>query len=544
MTFQRLKIFFLSPRFWLVLAIAVFLAQAAVYPFVLRTHLDEGNYSILGYSAVTGMYPMYKDGGPWFPYMPLSFLVPGAVHALFGKQLCVVRIFSILCGGLTIFFAYKVARRLGGDYAALTTLWLLVSSGATIQYYSLGGPVPFCAFLVMASVFVLTGRMNSPLREIIAVLCAAAALGTRQNMVLSWLIVLLYSALTQKRTGHTILVMALGLLAPLAIILPFSPDIIDKVLVHHQSPSFLATILANDPLIETETRLSWPMRAYVGAVYYLFKYYYVIITATAISCAWAFIKMREETPLLKALHDNREIALIVTLFLGNLLLHVVAPLFSPAPFAMYAYFNYYAPLAAIIGGLGLAAIIAQIKQEYLQGITVGVLAVAMVFSVFPSQLTSNWRTSFTVIPSIDFAAKRLAALTSPQDKIFSITLSPEFLLADRRPYPQLVVFDGFTTFPDSEKVLKFNRYNYALADKWLKEADVVILSDQVCHDLGMLYKGSSGSSGRDVVDLAEKVASRDFALVEEISRTSRGAWRIYRRAGQKSGRLLAVKPTT
>jgi len=382
----------------------------------------------------------------------------------------------------------------------------------------------------MASVFVLTRGMKSPLREIIAVLCAAAALGTRQNMVLSWIIVLLYSALTQKRTGHVILVVAIGLLAPLAIILPFWPDIIDKVLVHHQSPSFLAKMLTNDPLIETETRLSWPIRAYVGAVYYLFKYYYVIITATAISCAWAFMKMWKEATLLKAFHGNREIVLIVALFLGNLLLHVVAPLLSPAPFAMYAYFNYYAPLAAIIGGLGLAAIIGRIKQEYLQEITVAALAVAMVFSLSPWQVASYWRTSITAIQGIDFAAKRLAALTSPRDRIFSITLSPEFLLADRRPYPQLVVFDGFTTFPDPEKTLKFNRYNYALADKWLKEADVVILSDQVCHGLGMLYKGSAGS-GQDVVDLAQRVVSRDFNLVEEIPRTSQGDWRVYRRKG-------------
>jgi len=283
-------------------------------------------------------------------------------------------------------------------------------------------------------------------------------------------------------------------------------------------------------LIETETRLSWPIRAYVGAVYYLFKYYYVIITATAISCAWAFIKMWKEATLLNAFHGNREIVLIVALFLGNLLLHVVAPLLSPAPFAMYAYFNYYAPLAAIIGGLGLAAIIGRIKQEYLQEITVAALAVAMVFSLSPWQVASYWSTSITAIQGIDFASKRLAALTSPQDRIFSITLSPEFLLADRRPYPQLVVFDGFTTFPDPEKTLKFNRYNYAIADRWLKEADVVILSDQVCRDLGILYKGSSGS-GQDVVDLAQKVVTRDFNLVEEIQRTSRGDWRVYRRRG-------------
>ena len=230
----------LSTRFWLVLAVIVFLAQAAVYPFVLKTHLDEGNYSILGYSAVAGIYPMYKDGGPWFPYMPLSFLVPGTVHVLFGKQLYVVRLFSILCGGLAIFFAYQIARRLGGRYAALITLWLLVSSVGTIRYYSLGGPVPFCALLVTASVFVLTSRIKSPLREVIAVLCATAALGTRQNMVLSWLVIVLYSSLAQKRASQLVLVMAVGLLSPLTFVIPFWPDIINKVLIHHQSPSFLA----------------------------------------------------------------------------------------------------------------------------------------------------------------------------------------------------------------------------------------------------------------------------------------------------------------
>ena len=266
----------------------------------------------------------------------------------------------------------------------------------------------------------------------------------------------------------------------------------------------------------------------MGALYYLFRYYYLILTAATVSCVWAFIMMHKEKKLIIALKEHREVALIVALFFGNLLLHVIAPLLSPAPFAMYAYFNYYAPLGAVVGGLGIAGIIARIKREYLQGLTVGVVAAAIFFSLFPWYPSPYWPMSLTALRDIDHAAERLAALTSPGDKIFSITLSPEFLLADRRPYSALVVYDGFSSCPDAEKVLRFNRYNYAMADRWLKEADVIILSDMVCEGLASLYKGTPGS-GKDVVDLAREVVARDFSMIEEIPRTSRGEWRIYRR---------------
>ena len=525
---QRLKSLILTTRFWLVLAAIVFLAQAAVYPFVLKTHLDEGIYSIIGYDAVMGRYPLYKEGGPWFTYMPLSFLVPGIVHGIFGKGLYVIRLFSILCGGLSILFSYLIARKLGGNLAALLTLWLLVASVPTIQYYSLGGPVPFVALCLIASVYLLTTRVASPYREVLAVLCVSLALGARQNMLVSWFFLVTYGCLIQKRPAHLLIVAAASVLFPLIIVIPFWPDIFHGALALPQFAGSLLKLVLPEQIVDEGSRSTWPTRAYIGAVFYLVKYYYFIWASIGISCCWTVLKLASISGLRKAIIGNPIISFIAALFSANFLVHVIGPILVSTPFGMYAYFNYYAPLAAVLGGLGFAAFVNASKGEYTRGVFLGIFGTMAFFSVLPWSSPSYWAMSLNSLRDIDFAAEHLAKLTTPRDKIFALTLTPEFLLTGRRPYPALIVPVGLSICRDTERVQRLNRYNFALAKKWLREADVVILSDAVCQELADLYKGLEGS-GRDVADLAQTVVLQDFDVVEQISRTSRGKWTIYRK---------------
>jgi len=534
MTIQRIKKLFLSPRFWLFMGIAVFLSQALVYPFTQRTHFDEGNYSFLGYNAVQGIYPMYKDGGPWFSYMPLSFLVPGTIHSLFGRDFYVIRLFSVFCAGLAILASYFLARKLGGDLAALITLWLLVASVQTLRHYSLGGPLPFVALFVMASVLILASDVKSPYREVLAIFCITVAVMTRRNMFPSWLVVVIYSAMQQQRVRDFGVVIAASVLLPVAFIWPFWPDIIDEIFFHPHLPSFLARWMIPYPLPDEPAHELWPFRSYVGALYYFISCYFLILAAVGISGVWMLLRWFSGPIPWAELKENKITALVSLLFFGNLVVHVVGPMLAGTPFTVYAYFNYYAPLGAVIGGLGLAAISAQVRSDYARGALIGGLVVAAFFSLFPWPFSANWPLGPSGLAEINNAAERLAKLTKPDDKIFAVTHMHEFLLADRRPFPALAIVEwGLSVATETDKVQKFNRYNYDLAARWLQEADVVIVSDAVSEGLSRHYKGLKGS-GQDVVDLVNKVVAKDFNLVEEVPNSSRGNWKIYRRKSLQS----------
>ena len=230
------------------------------------------------------------------------------------------------------------------------------------------------------------------------------------------------------------------------------------------------------------------------------------------------------------LRNNSIVVLVIVLFAGNMVIHVLGPILIGQPFVMYMYFNYYAPFGAMLGGLGLVHAFSHVQGRSARRLLVGGFAVAVLFSLFPQGSASRWPPDFANpdLRNVNRASQRLAALTTPSDKIFAITCLHEFLVADRLPYPPLLLADAISLNKDIARVTKFGRYNYAMAGSYLKEADVVILSDYAETELAGLYRGHRGA-GQDVVDLAERVVAEDFTLIEKIQRTSKGIWRIYRR---------------
>jgi 4-amino-4-deoxy-L-arabinose transferase-like glycosyltransferase len=527
---ERIEARALSMRFWLCLGVVVLAIQLSVYPFTVPTHVDEGSYSFYGYNAVTGYYPMYKQGGPWFQHPPMAYVIPGITHALLGKGFYAIRIISALLAGVMVLLTYRLARKLGGPHAALINLWLLVGQAESIRYYCLGGPLPFVAMCIVAAVLSYSSDIKSPYREVLAIFFASLAMMTRTNMCYTWGVVVLFAVFTQERWSHRVVSIVVSIVFPGIFIIAFWPELAASLLQHHLLPVWVREWLIPDPLIETGQRYPIPLRAYPGSLYYLFRYYSLILMSVGITFAWMWFN-RDRYPLWsRPWREHRGIILLLVLFAGNLVAHVIGPMLIRQPYVMYAYFNYYAPLAAIIGGLGLAAITSDMRKDFVRGVVVGALALSVLVSLFPQGSNTRWPVSFTQtrLQDVQRASERLAALTTPNDKIFALTCMHEFLIADRHPYPAPLLIDALSLSKDTNRVLKYNRYNYELAESYLTQADVVIVSDYGELELGGLYRGQPGS-GQDVVDLIERVVSRDFSLVEEIPATSMGKWRIYRR---------------
>ena len=68
-----------------------YLLQSWGYAHTQTSVLDEGAYLVKGYLFVLGKYWPYQDYGFWSNHMPLGFLIPGYIQAIFGPGLKHIR---------------------------------------------------------------------------------------------------------------------------------------------------------------------------------------------------------------------------------------------------------------------------------------------------------------------------------------------------------------------------------------------------------------------------------------------------------------------
>jgi hypothetical protein len=119
------------------LAGIVYSIQLWIYAHTQASVLDEGAYLVKGYHFVTGRYVPFQDYGPLTNHMPLSFLIPGYVQALFGPGLRSGRYFAVFLGVLMIIGVWLLIRRIGSRWWAAAALWILALSVQLIKVYSI-----------------------------------------------------------------------------------------------------------------------------------------------------------------------------------------------------------------------------------------------------------------------------------------------------------------------------------------------------------------------------------------------------------------------
>ena len=162
---------------------SVYLIQAWVYAHTQESILDEGAYVYKGYLFVTGQYWPYQDYGVWTNHMPLSFLIPGAVQALFGPGLRTARYFAILLSLLTLAGLWVLSNQLAGGWWAAAAVSVMALSPAAIKIYSIAVAQGLVVcMLVWAAVLVL-GERRSPWQIALGALLAGLIFMTRINMV-------------------------------------------------------------------------------------------------------------------------------------------------------------------------------------------------------------------------------------------------------------------------------------------------------------------------------------------------------------------------
>jgi hypothetical protein len=170
----------LLKRFGLV---ALFLLYLGVGLYCSRAFVpsdDEESYLALGRLAVTGAISLYQDELTG-QRMPLPFYVLGVSQIVFGRDLWVGRLVSLLCGLAVVAFTVSVAARLYGTLGGFLAGLLLTSQGVVVGYYATAGYHAMTALVFMAAVWVLL-KKDLAWRFAIGMAVASLLFWTRTNM--------------------------------------------------------------------------------------------------------------------------------------------------------------------------------------------------------------------------------------------------------------------------------------------------------------------------------------------------------------------------
>ena len=173
----------------------LYVLQSSIYIHQIIPTLDEGGYLYKGYLFVTGVYKPYQNFGPQTNKMPLSFLIPGWVQAVFGPGLRSGRYFAIVLGVLMLLGLWLAARRMSGHWWAAAVVWAVAIDPILVKMYSqalseglVAAMLPWVFFLLLD----IPGKVTRLWRVILGAGLLGIVVATRQNMVVMAPFVLVY----------------------------------------------------------------------------------------------------------------------------------------------------------------------------------------------------------------------------------------------------------------------------------------------------------------------------------------------------------------
>ena len=161
----------------------VYLVQSLYYAHFQDISMDEGTYLMKGLLYVTGVYRPFQTYGPNTNKMPLSFLIPGTVQALFEPGVRTGRYFAVLLSLLMLLGLWLVTRRMAGKTWAAGVVWIMAISPANLFIYSQAITQGTVACMLVWMLVLIVGPGRSRVNLVLGGVLAAAVVLTRQNML-------------------------------------------------------------------------------------------------------------------------------------------------------------------------------------------------------------------------------------------------------------------------------------------------------------------------------------------------------------------------
>lgn len=173
-------------------AVVVYVLQAWGYAHTQNSVLDEGDYLLKGLFFVRGVYRPFQDYGFWTNHMPLSFLIPGWVQAVFGPGLLVGRLYALALALIALAGVWAVARRLAGEWLAAVGLWMMALNPAVIKMYAVATSQVLIAAQLAWTLALTLGKERPRWQVIAGAALAGVLLLTRLNLAPIFPLLVLY----------------------------------------------------------------------------------------------------------------------------------------------------------------------------------------------------------------------------------------------------------------------------------------------------------------------------------------------------------------
>src|SRR5438552_167343 len=504
-------------RLALLLASVLFVTQGLYYARTLVPAHDGVQYLLVGIKALRGEVRIFDDRLPG-NRLPLPFYVLGMTQ-LAGPSLLAARWLNVGLGLLTLILTAALARSLAGDHAGMLAALFLATQGVVVAYYSYESYPAFAAFCLTISLFVLMAGDSAPRRLLGAVLAGHLFL-VRSNL---WPVVplLLAYALWQARTRAERGAFVGAVVVPPLIFFAWDPSHL-KVLAYVPLLRLAVAPLGYVSAFVIDDRETLPLAAQLWEVARLarrYEFWVLSCTLLALITVW-----RAATGHRTAWSASKPVVLagILACSLGAL-------------FVMYSwnfrwvglYFLPYAPLVAVLLGIGYGELLKRARSRWLVWtILVCLLAPPMYFVRNPL-LPTGATLAADPFGGAYRAAARLPTLVPADARVFFYGRNVVYYLAGlpQTYFQQVYSSNPFARIRLADGVLRRSGFVTAAEMRyWLSEdADYAVIDTTFLQDELPRF----GETEKEMVALLE----RDFEVVGSVTDFPYDVHAVYRRRG-------------
>jgi len=421
-----------------VLALVIYLALALYLSRVLNTWDDESAYVALGRLATIGAISLYQDDMTG-QRMPLPFYVEGASQVVFGRDLWVARLVSLLIGIGALALTIAIARRLGGDLAGALAGLLLATQGVVVGYYATATYYALTAMILMAAVWVLL-KEELPWRHALGMAIASLLFVTRTNMFPALLFFFAWAVLG-ARSAREQLAVVLVTVAPPAIFFLSAPTHVKliahiPVLNHLVAPLGYRSILSFSILDHAGLgRQLWAL-AFIAR-----RYESWALAATGLVVVAVLLHLRGRP--IRSMPRRRGVTALAFLWLWILVWHFI--IWRVNFRYVLPFFSIFAPLVAVLLGIPFANLLirqdlSRAARTVLTLTLIGALTLSVLYIRHPVLASPRPRPfAHDSIQRLDRAATGLRTLV-PRDETVFLFAQPmvPYLAGVNAPIQQLM----------------------------------------------------------------------------------------------------------
>jgi hypothetical protein len=326
----------------------VILLRGLHYANHMNVTMDEGTYLLKGKYYLEGKYGVYEQEGPITNKGPFSFWIFG-IPQLIAPGLRSGRYFSLFLLFLMLLALWKLVQRFASEAWAAGILWLFALSGYWISLYSRAMSEIVTAALITLSLFFLLGRARKTWELSAALLLAAVAALTRQNLLPYFGFALVYVFWQHGINRKSLLSTAVGGGFFLLLNLVYWPEMYLTMWAPYL-PSFLTALIEpwTNPLPAADLGQSAVDRRYgviaeLQVLFQAFRIYFIpVLYALFFALIYSWKKEEEE-------QDDKPIVFLFVSFVFLFVLHFTAAVLqNNFLYSFPAYPGFFLPIGLLL----------------------------------------------------------------------------------------------------------------------------------------------------------------------------------------------------